>query len=115
MAAIGHMLRQECAIEPFKETDSYGVPSWEAAGPAIPCAAIDQTGKVVRDDRGNDQIINIKFMIDMVDNDGVARTVDKKDRILYESNHYEIVQIKPQVNSRGVKLGYEIFAQTARR
>lgn len=115
MAAIGHMLRQECAIEPFKETDSYGVPSWEEAGPAIPCAAIDQTGKVVRDDRGNDQIINIKFMISVLDNDGVARTVDKKDRILYESNHYEIVQIISRKNIRGIATHFEIFAQTARR
>lgn len=115
MAAIGHLLRQSCAIEPFKECDSYGVPSWDEAGPAITCAAIDQTGKVVRDDRGNDQVINIKFMIGVIGSDGVAIAVDKKDRILYESNHYEIVQIVPKKNIRGIATHYEVFAQTAKR
>ena len=111
---IGHLLRDSCNIANLKQSDEYGVGTYET-GAAIRCAFFNASGKIIKDAQGRDVVINARAVLETVDTNGESITVNEKSILIFEAKNYEVVNFDKKKNTRMAATHYELFLISSER
>lgn len=104
---INHILRETCQISSFVASGTHGEGEFKD-GATVNCFFAGRTDRISKDRNGVDVVIDGIFHLPVVDSKGKTISIRAEDRILFDSEKFEVLNVKPVKKMYGAASHYEI-------